>query len=147
MVFWSFRIMVGLGLLMIALGWWGAVLWRLGKLETTALFLRAATWMGPAGFLAVLAGWMVTEIGRQPYVIYGVLRTVDAVSPVPAAHVGFSLLAYMSVYALVFAAGVLLILRLLVKGPDPGGREEPPRPTEAPGSALGAAPEAHGEAP
>ncbi|WP_217619219.1 cytochrome ubiquinol oxidase subunit I, partial [Achromobacter sp. GbtcB20] len=80
-VFWSFRLMVGLGLLMIALGVWSLLLRRGGQLFTKRLFLRAALWMGPAGLVAILAGWVTTEVGRQPWVVYGVLRTADAVSP------------------------------------------------------------------
>jgi cytochrome d ubiquinol oxidase subunit I len=79
-VFWSFRVMVGLGLLMIALGAWSLWLRRGARLYEQRLFLRCVTWMGPAGLVAVLAGWITTEVGRQPWVVYGVLRTADAVS-------------------------------------------------------------------
>jgi cytochrome d ubiquinol oxidase subunit I len=137
-VFWAFRIMVGLGLLMIALGFWGGFLWWRGRLEQTRLFLRAAVAMGPAGFVAVVSGWVVAEVGRQPFVVYGHLRTADAVSPVPAAHVGFSLIAFMVVYAVVFSAGALYILRLVVEGPL--AAEPPPRAPRPPGTALGAVP-------
>ena len=75
------------------------------------------------GFIAVLAGWITAEVGRQPYVVYGVLRTADAVSPVAAASVATSLLVFIVVYAIVFSAGALYILRLIAKGPD---TEEPP---------------------
>ncbi|MEH6664388.1 MAG: cytochrome ubiquinol oxidase subunit I [Brevundimonas sp.] len=117
MVFWAFRVMVGLGMLMIGLGLWGAVLlWR-RRLFDNRWFLRFAVAMGPAGFIAVLAGWMVTEIGRQPWVVYGVLRTADAVSPVTSGEVLTSLLVYITVYAIVFTAGALFILRLMAEGP------------------------------
>ena len=80
--FFAFRIMVGIGLLMIAVGFVGAVLWLTGRLYTTRWFLRALTWVSPLGFIAVLAGWFTAEVGRQPWTVYGVLRTADAVSPV-----------------------------------------------------------------
>jgi cytochrome d ubiquinol oxidase subunit I len=140
LVFWSFRVMVGLGLLMLALGVWGVWLaWR-KRLFDQRWFLRFAVAMGPAGFIAVLAGWIVTEVGRQPWVVYGVLRTADAVSPVPAASVLTSLLIYISVYALVFSAGALFILRLLAEGPVQAAREVAPG-GRAPGTPLAAAPE------
>ncbi len=99
MVFWAFRVMVGLGLAMIGLGLWGVTLWLRGGPERSRLFLRAATLMGPAGFVAVIAGWTVAEVGRQPWVIWGLLRTGDAVSPVGAHEVSASLLAFMVIYA------------------------------------------------
>jgi cytochrome d ubiquinol oxidase subunit I len=135
--FWTFRIMVGLGLLMIAVGWWGAWLWLRGKLDRSRAFQTLAFLAGPSGFLAVLAGWMVTEVGRQPYVVFGALRTADAVSPVPAASVGISLLVFMATYAVVFTAGAVYIGRLLVQGPGP--KEGAPEAPEAPGNPLGMA--------
>jgi len=101
--------------------------------------------MSPMGFVAVIAGWMVAEIGRQPYVIYGVLRTEDAVSPIGAGEVSTSLLAFLVVYAVVFSVGALYILRLLAQGPVTGVHEEPPTPHRPPGWALAAAPEDPGE--
>lgn len=144
-VFWAFRVMVGLGVAMIGLGFWGAWLcWR-GKIIHAAAFLRSCVLMSPMGFVAVIAGWMVAEIGRQPYVIYGVLRTEDAVSPVGAGEVSTSLLAFLVVYAVVFSVGALYILRLLAQGPVTGVHEEPPTPHRPPGWALAAAPEDPGE--
>ncbi|WP_298742653.1 cytochrome ubiquinol oxidase subunit I [uncultured Brevundimonas sp.] len=141
LVFWSFRVMVGLGLLMIGLGLWGAWLaWR-RRLADNRLFLRSAVAMGPAGFVAVIAGWIVTEVGRQPWVVQGVLRTADAVSPVAAGSVAASLLIYVTVYAIVFAAGAIYILRLLDEGPSPGQVEPPPEGPRAPGVPLAAAPD------
>lgn len=141
MVFWSFRVMVGLGLLMIGLGAWGVFLiWR-RKLFETPWFLRFAVAMGPAGFIAVLAGWMVTEIGRQPWVVYGVLRTADAVSPVTTGEVATSLLVYITVYAIVFSAGALFILRLMVEGPQAVVTARAPEDLRAPGSPLAKAPD------
>jgi cytochrome d ubiquinol oxidase subunit I len=139
--FFGFRIMVGLGLLMIALGTAGAFLiWR-RKLFETPWFLRFCVAMGPSGFIAVLAGWMVTEVGRQPWVVQGVLKTRDAVSPVTTGEVATSLIAYMLVYSIVFTAGALFILRLMAEGPVAGAAEHAPRGDRAPGSPLAKAPE------
>ncbi len=135
-VFWAFRIMVGLGLLMLAAGIWGVVLWLMKRLDTTRLFQRFLVLMGPAGFIAVLAGWTAAEVGRQPYVVYGVMRTADAVSPVGASSVATSLLVFIIAYAIIFAAGALYILRLMSKGPDT--EEPPPKSNEPPGTPLGA---------
>jgi cytochrome d ubiquinol oxidase subunit I len=139
-VFWAFRIMVGLGLLMILQGLWGAVLWLRGGLDRSRLFLLMCTAMGPAGFIAVIAGWTTAEVGRQPYVVYGFLRTADAVSPVGAASISISLMTFIVVYAIVFCVGALYILRLVGAGPlaiSPAPAASEPR---MPGSALGAAP-------
>jgi cytochrome d ubiquinol oxidase subunit I len=140
-VFWAFRIMVGLGVLMIALGLWGAWLaWRKKGPETSRTYLRACVVMGPTGFIAVIAGWVVAEVGRQPWVIYGLMRTADAVSPVAPGSVSSSLIGFLIVYAIVFAAGALYILRLFDEGPAAGaGESEPPEP-RAPGSPLAKAP-------
>ena len=123
-VFWAFRVMVGLGVLMILQGLWGAVLWLRGGLERTRLFLWFSTLMGPAGFVAVVAGWTTAEVGRQPYVVYGLLRTADAVSPVGAASISVSLLAFLILYAVVFCAGAIYILRLFGEGPAGAAPEE-----------------------
>jgi len=137
-VFWAFRVMVGLGLLMIALGAWGAwLIWRTRGPEHNRPFLYAAVAMGPAGFVAVISGWIVAEVGRQPYVVYGVLRTADAVSPVGAGQVSASLLAFMVVYAVIFSVGMLYVLRLIAEGPEP--EEAPPSTDEPPGDPLAAA--------
>ena len=141
-VFWSFRLMVGLGLLMIALGAWSLLLRRRGRIFSTPLFLRAALCMGPAGLVAILAGWVTTEVGRQPWVVYGVLRTADAVSPHDAASVGLTLALFVVAYFFVFGAGTLYVLRMMKKGPQafelhratPGGPGEgrtPMRPLSA----------------
>nr|MEA2797680.1 cytochrome bd ubiquinol oxidase subunit [Phenylobacterium sp.] len=146
-VFWAFRLMVGLGLAMIGLGLWGAVLaWR-GGLAQARWFLRASVAMGPAGFVAVIAGWVVAEVGRQPYVIYGLLRTADAVSPVTKGEVSASLLAFMAIYAVVFTTGALYILRLIAGGPSAGGEEAAPTAPRPPGYALGAMPQSPADEP
>jgi cytochrome bd ubiquinol oxidase subunit I len=141
-VFWSFRIMVAIGLAMIATGVMGAFLyWRKRLFESRAFQLWCMA-MTPSGFVAVLAGWFVTEVGRQPYTVYGVMRTADSVSPVLGQHVAFSLLAFIVVYTFVFGAGSYYILKLVGKGPvfkavddkpDLPGREAAPfTPTAKP---------------
>jgi cytochrome d ubiquinol oxidase subunit I len=117
-VFWAFRIMVGIGLLMLAFGLTGAVLaWR-RRLFTTRFYHRWAMLMGPTGFVAMLAGWWVTEVGRQPYVVYGLMRTEDAASPIGAPGVALSLLGFFIVYLIIFAAGITYMLRLMARPPD-----------------------------
>jgi cytochrome d ubiquinol oxidase subunit I len=113
LIFWSFRVMVGLGFAMMGIGLWSLFLrWR-GRLYESPWLHRAALAMGPAGFIAVLAGWITTESGRQPFTVYGLLRTADSVSPIAAPAVGASLIAFVVVYFTVFAAGVFYILRLM----------------------------------
>jgi cytochrome bd ubiquinol oxidase subunit I len=82
--------------------------------------------MGPMGFVAVLAGWITTEMGRQPYTVYGLLKTTDSVSPLAAPAVGVSLAAFVVVYFLVFGAGVYFLLRLMAKPPETGETGLPP---------------------
>ncbi|PTQ58769.1 cytochrome bd-I ubiquinol oxidase subunit 1 apoprotein [Sphingomonas aurantiaca] len=126
-LFWSFRIMVGLGLAMLMLGVWGLwARWR-GRLYDTPWLHRAAVAMGPAGFVAVLAGWITTEVGRQPWVIYGHILTADARSPIAAPAVATSLAAFVVVYFAVFGLGVLYVLRLIAKPPE--AHEAEPRRT------------------
>jgi cytochrome d ubiquinol oxidase subunit I len=139
-VFWAFRVMVGLGLAMIGLGAWGAFLcWR-NTPEHSRLFLRAMVAMGPAGFVSVIAGWIVAEVGRQPYAVYGMLRTADGVSPVSAGEVSVSLLTFMVVYAIIFSVGALYILRLMNAGPSSQPETAAPPHRRPPGYALAAAP-------
>jgi cytochrome d ubiquinol oxidase subunit I len=116
-VFWSFRIMVGVGVLMILTGVMAAILYWRKKLFDTRWFHYWCMALTPAGFIAVIAGWCVTEIGRQPYVAYGVIRTVESVSPVPGPHIALSLLAFIVTYTFIFGAGSYYILRLIAKGP------------------------------
>ncbi|MBI1187877.1 MAG: cytochrome ubiquinol oxidase subunit I [Alphaproteobacteria bacterium] len=136
-VFWAFRVMVAMGLAMVGLGLLGALLWALKRLDTTKIYHRLLVLPGPSGFIAVLTGWIAAEVGRQPYVIYNVMRTENAVSPVAGEQVALSLLVFMVVYAIVFSAGALYILRLMAKGPDTD--EAPPTATDRPpGDALAA---------
>ena len=118
-VFFAFRIMVGIGVLLILLGLTGAFLWSRGKLFTTRWYLQAATYSWPIGFVAILAGWVTTEVGRQPYVAYGILRTEHALSPVGAGTVATSLTAFVLVYTVVFSIGIYYIRRLVLGGPKP----------------------------
>jgi len=118
-VFYMFRLMVGLGLLMIATGLAGVWLWWRGRLLRARWFLRPLARAWPLGFIAILAGWMVTEIGRQPWIVYGVLRTADAVSPVTAAQVLTSLVLFVLVYVVVFSVGIWYISKMIAKGPLP----------------------------
>ena len=116
--FWAFRIMVGLGLAMIGVGFYGAFLWVRRKLDAARVYPWLTLGTAPAGFLAVVCGWMATEVGRQPFVVYGWLRTRDAISPVAGGAVATSLVGVLVVYSLVFSAGALYIGRLLFAGPS-----------------------------
>ena len=119
-VFWAFRIMVGLGMLMLLLALvslWARVRHRL---YDWPLLHRFAIAMGPAGFVAVIAGWVTTEVGRQPFTVHGLLRTANSVSPLQAPAVAISLLAFIIVYFIVFGAGVYYILRLMSHSPHRG---------------------------
>jgi len=129
-VFWSFRIMVGLGLLMLLLGLWSLLARVRHKLYDWPWLHRLALVMGPAGFVAVIAGWVTTEVGRQPYTVYGLLRTAQSVSPLQAPAVATSLLAFIAVYFIVFGAGILYVLHLMASPPqeaEPGPRPGPQR--------------------
>lgn len=128
--FFGFRIMVGMGLIMLAVSWFGLWLrWR-GRLETTRWFLWAAFLSFPSGFVAVLAGWFTAEVGRQPWVVYGLLRTKDAVTPsLATTDVVISLTIYVLAYAVIYAFGIGYIYRLLRDGP--ANEEEPEAATPA----------------
>jgi cytochrome d ubiquinol oxidase subunit I len=132
-VFWSFRIMVGLGLAMLGLGLWGLLGRLRGKLYDWPWMHRAAVLLSPAGFVAVIAGWVTTEVGRQPYTVYGLLRTAQSHSPLAAPAVAASLLAFVIVYFAVFGAGTWYILRMMAKPPEPHEAEPPHIPQHAAG--------------
>jgi cytochrome d ubiquinol oxidase subunit I len=112
-VFWSFRIMVAIGFAMLGLGLWSLWLRWCDALYDAPMMHRAAIAMGPSGFVAVLAGWITTEVGRQPYTVYGPLTTAQSASPIDAAAVGTSLVAFIVVYFALFGAGTFYILRLM----------------------------------
>jgi cytochrome d ubiquinol oxidase subunit I len=129
-VFWSFRVMVGIGLLMLVTSWAGVWLWwRRGIERIPGLYLGWLTAMTFSGWVATLAGWYVTEIGRQPWLVHGVLTTAEAVGPVAAGMVFSTLVAYLAIYALLLAAYVGALFHLARKGP---GHAPPMRPSLSP---------------
>ncbi|MEX2319295.1 MAG: cytochrome ubiquinol oxidase subunit I, partial [Bauldia sp.] len=137
--FFAFRIMVAIGLAMIGLSFWGAWLWSRGRLQSSPLFLRLAALSWPFGFIAILSGWTVAEVGRQPWLATGILRTADSASPVPAEAVATTLVLFLIVYGVVFAAGILYMNRLINRGPadeeGPSVEGVPSRPISAAGGA------------
>jgi cytochrome d ubiquinol oxidase subunit I len=141
-VFWTFRVMVGLGMLMLLLAVSGLVLRRDGAIYRNRLFLCFAVAMGPAGVIAILAGWMTTEVGRQPWVVYGVMRTADAVSPHSPAALVVALGLFIVMYVLVFGTGIGFMLKQVAKGPAhhedvaPEGLDQPHRRPSRPLSAF-----------
>ena len=116
-VFWSFRVMVGLGFSILGLGLWSLVARIRGRLYDSHWLHRAAVLMGPSGFIAVIAGWVTTEVGRQPYTVYGQLLTADSHSPLAAPAVAASLAAFALVYFGVFGAGTGYLLRMMGRAP------------------------------
>ncbi|MAM34621.1 MAG: cytochrome ubiquinol oxidase subunit I [Micavibrio sp.] len=117
-VFYAFRVMVGIGMLMILTGVIALILHFRKKLFDTKWFLFWCMALTPSGFVAILAGWFVTEIGRQPWVAYGIIRTSEAASPVLGEYVALSLMAFIVAYTIIFGSGTYYILRLLAKGPN-----------------------------
>lgn len=130
--FFGFRVMVGMGLIMLAISYFGNLLrWR-GRLETTRWFMWCTFLSFPAGFIAIISGWYTAEVGRQPWVVYGLLRTKDAVTPsLTTGDVLFSLAVYVVVYAVFVGFGIWYIYSLLRKGPtvaEPSPNATPSRP-------------------
>ncbi len=144
--FFGFRIMVGMGLIMLAVSWGGNLLRLAGRLQSTRWFLWCTFLAFPSGFVAILTGWYTAEVGRQPWVVYGLLRTRDAVTPaLQAGDVLFSLSIYVLVYAVFISFGIYYIYRLLREGPTadsgPIPNATPSRPlafADSPASATGA---------
>ena len=135
-VFWSFRVMVGLGFAMLTLGLVSLLArWR-GRLYDWPLLHRAAVVMGPMGFVAVIAGWITTEVGRQPYTVYGHLLTAQSNSPIGAPAVAVSLAAFALVYFSAFGAGTFYLLSLMAKPPE----QHEPEPPRVPQRAAGITP-------
>jgi cytochrome d ubiquinol oxidase subunit I len=124
-VFFAFRLMVGAGLVIIAAGLAGLWLWWRRRLFEARWYLTLAAHGWWLGFVAVIAGWIVTETGRQPWVAHGILRTADAVSPVPGASVASTLILFVLVYGVVFSAGIYFINRLIARGPAGQSVEAP----------------------
>jgi cytochrome d ubiquinol oxidase subunit I len=132
-VFWSFRIMVGLGLAMLTLGLWSLVARARKHLYDWPLLHRAAVLMSPAGFVAVIAGWVTTEVGRQPYTVYGQLLTADSLSPLAAPAVAASLAVFAVAYFIVFGVGIAYLIRMMGRLPSSYEVEPPHIPQHAAG--------------
>ena len=135
-VFWSFRIMVGLGLAMLTLGLWSLLARARRRLYEWRALHRAALLLSPAGFVAVIAGWVTTEVGRQPYTVYGKLLTADSLSPLAAPAVATSLAVFAVVYFMVFGIGAAYLIRMMGQLPS---AHEPDPPQHAPGIASASA--------
>lgn len=141
LIFWSFRVMAGLGLLMIATGVAGVILRSGGGMYKTRWFQRLVLIMGPSGLVAMLAGWVTTEAGRQPWVVYGQMRTADAVSNHSVVQMSISLALFVVIYFTVFLVGISYMITLIRKGPQssdqvpvqggPGQSRTPSRPLSA----------------
>jgi cytochrome bd ubiquinol oxidase subunit I len=124
--FFAFRIMVGAGMIMLAVVLAGNFLRLGGRLYSSAGFLRACEWTAPLGFIAVLAGWTTTEVGRQPWTVYGLLRTADSVTPsLTGFDVALSFAGYIAAYLVMFPAGVLLMARIVRRGVEASAAEAP----------------------
>jgi cytochrome d ubiquinol oxidase subunit I len=124
-VFFSFRGMIAIGFAMAFVGLWSLFLrWRRSLYDNPWLH-RAVLVMGPSGFAAVILGWITTEVGRQPYTIYGLLRTTDSMSPISLPGVAASLVAFVIVYGVIYAAGIAFLLRLMARPPVPGEPDIP----------------------
>ena len=137
-VFWSFRVMVGIGFIMLGVALASLWAWRRDRLHTAPWLLRAWNVMIPSGFVAILAGWFTTEIGRQPWVIYGLMRTAEANTALGANTVWASLIGFAVVYTIVFGAGIWYLFRIVRIGPErsqppaEGPSARPARPLSAP---------------
>lgn len=143
--FFAFRLMVGIGLIMLTLVLIGNAMRPRGRVFESRAFLRACELVAPLGFLAVLAGWTTTEVGRQPWTVYGLLRTADSVSPsLTGTDVMLSLAGYMLAYLIMFPAGVLLMSRIVRRGPEAHATEGPVE-SGRPDNPIQALPAAHGE--
>lgn len=118
LVFFSFRIMLAVGFLLLAVAWWGLLLWWRGRLDRSDLYHRVCVAVGPLGFVAVIAGWVTTESGRQPWVVQGMLRTVEAATPLPVASVMSSLAMFMTAYAVLLLAFLVFAYRIARTGPE-----------------------------
>ena len=138
-VFWTFRLMVGIGFAMLGVGAWSLRARYRHRLYQSVWLQRVAIAMGPAGFVAILAGWVTTEVGRQPYTVYGLMRTADSVAPIALAGVAVSLAVFAVVYFAVFGAGMLILLRMMGKTPEADEPAPPPQPIRSAGITPGPA--------
>ncbi|EHH67656.1 cytochrome ubiquinol oxidase subunit I [Gluconobacter morbifer] len=120
LIFFTFRIMVALGMLMFLLGLWSLFERWKGRLYDTPLLHRLALLMTPAGFIALLCGWITTEVGRQPFTVYGLLRTEDSVSPIALPSMATSMVAFVVIYFIVFTGGLTILMRTFAEEPHPG---------------------------
>jgi cytochrome d ubiquinol oxidase subunit I len=128
--FYAFRVMVGLGLVMLLMAIVGQILRLRRRLWDSVWFLRLCQWLAPIGFIAVIAGWITTEVGRQPWTVYGVLRTADSTSPsLTGGDVALSLIFYIVVYLIMFPTGIGFMAGLVRRGPQP--QDEPTKPVES----------------
>lgn len=143
--FFGFRIMVGMGLVMLGISWFGNLLRAIGRLETTRWFLWCTFLSFPSGFLAVISGWYTAEVGRQPWVVYGLLRTADARTPsLTTGDVLASLIGYVVVYAIIYSFGLFYLYRLLRDGPTGPEAEITGATAKRPMAAAGSAQTATG---
>ena len=133
-VFWSFRTMVGLGVLMATLGMFSLYARVKGRLYDSRPLHRFAVAMGPSGLVAVVAGWVTTEVGRQPWTIFGLMRTADSASPLAAPAVAASLVAFVLIYFAVFGAGITYIIKLMRKPPESHESPLPNTPVRSAGT-------------
>jgi cytochrome d ubiquinol oxidase subunit I len=136
-LFFSFRLMVGIGMLMALVGFAALLMRRGGRLFRSVWLQRTVLAMGPAGFIALLSGWVTTEVGRQPYTVYGLLRTSESISPISLPGVATSLAVFAVVYLIVYSAGLMILLRMMGKTPVIG--ETDPSPS-TPARAAGITP-------
>jgi cytochrome bd ubiquinol oxidase subunit I len=142
-IFWTFRIMVGIGFLFLAVMLWAGWLWRKRRLFESRGFLIALVAVQPLGFLATELGWITTEMGRQPWVVYGLIRTSEGVSPIPAGNVVWSLLLFLAFFGMIGASYAFYLMKILRRGPD----MESPVPSLQLRSGMQPLQQSHGEGP
>ncbi len=117
-LFWSFRLMVAIGLIFLFVMVWGAALWQKGRLYANRRFLWTLLVVHPLGFIATELGWITTEVGRQPWLVYNLMRTADGISPIPAGNVIWSLSLFLIIFVVILASYFYYILKTLRRGPD-----------------------------
>jgi len=128
--FWTFRVMAGIGFLYVGVMIWAALLWKRKRLFESGAFLKSLIAVQPLGFIATLCGWVTTEVGRQPWVVYGLMRTADSVSPIPAGNVVWSLSLFVLFFGLIGTSYFYYVLKTLGRGPD---LTSPVPPVQRPG--------------